>query len=458
MQGRIWVESETGQGSTFHFEARFGVSAARSNQPDTTMEQLHNMPVLIVDDNATNRRILREMVQRWGMRPTLAESGMEALSFMEQAQQDNHPFPLVITDRHMPGMDGFMLLERICANKAYPATILMLTSGDRPDDSARYRALHVTGYAIKPVSQAELLSLILKALGHASAPALRVSGPLAAPAEPGQQHLRILLAEDNVFNQRVALGMLTKLGHEVTVAKDGREAIEAYTRGPYDLVLMDIQMPEMDGFAATAEIRAYQQRSGVRAPIIAMTAHAMQGDREKCMAGGMDDYISKPIGRRDLAEIIARNGPSSTAEPGALDEVPEITGAQESTGQKRASKQLSSPHAETPLIDPEKMLARCGGDQEMVLSLAQMFPGESIKVLQNIERARNQKNMIDVEMHAHALRGMCGMFEALQAAEAARAVEQAAAEGSPATDQQINILRTLVLRTADALASLQIHQ
>jgi signal transduction histidine kinase/DNA-binding response OmpR family regulator len=322
MHGRIWVESDQGKGSCFHFTARFVVSSVPVEQTvDLRLEALRGLRALVVDDNYTNRRILHEMLLRWKMCPELAESGANAIAMLRHAAMENLPYPLVIVDRHMPEMDGFMLLETIHADPALQSTaIMMLTSGDQPEDSRRCQALGVAEYAIKPVSQQELLKLILRALGKASKEeksseslTLPATQPLVAIAP-----LRILLAEDNVFNQKVALGLLGRMGHNLTVANNGLEAIELYSKNSFDLIFMDVQMPEMDGFRATELIRQQQEKSGIRVPIIAMTAHAMQGDRERCLAAGMHDYISKPIGRKELMEVIARNynpAAASTAEP-----------------------------------------------------------------------------------------------------------------------------------------------
>jgi signal transduction histidine kinase/DNA-binding response OmpR family regulator len=311
MGGRIWVESDPGKGSTFHFNARLEISAAPvGHTVDLAPEALRGLRALVVDDNYTNRRILHEMLLRWKMCPELAESGVDAITMLRRAVMEKRPYPLVIVDRHMPEMDGFMLLETVHADPDLESTaIMMLTSGDQPEDSRRCQELGVAEYAIKPVSQQELLKLILRALGKvakeeksAALPMLPAALPVVATAP-----LRILLAEDNVFNQKVAIGLLSRMGHNLTVANNGLEAVELYSRNSFDLVLMDVQMPEMDGFRATEIIRQQQEKSGIQVPIIAMTAHAMQGDRERCLASGMHDYISKPIGRKELAEVIARN-------------------------------------------------------------------------------------------------------------------------------------------------------
>jgi CheY-like chemotaxis protein len=313
MDGRIWVESEQGKGSTFHFTARFGncpevPESARELQPD----ELYGLRALVVDDNFTNRRILHDMLMQWKMCPDLAESGMEALALLRRAAAEGRPYPLIIVDRHMPEMDGFMFLETVQADPLLAASaIMMLTSGDQPEDARHCQQLGIAQYAIKPVSRQELLRLILKALGKTFKEQKPAASQPLLPGAPVQSSggLRILLAEDNVFNQKVALGLLGKLGHQITIASNGLEAVDLYTRNVFDLVLMDIQMPAMDGFEATQLLRKQQQESGVHVPIVAMTAHAMQGDRERCLAGGMDDYLSKPIGRKELTAVIQRNVP-----------------------------------------------------------------------------------------------------------------------------------------------------
>jgi signal transduction histidine kinase/DNA-binding response OmpR family regulator len=320
MGGRIWVESDPGKGSTFHFDAQLEISPVPvEHTVDMAVEALRGMRALVVDDNYTNRRILHEMLLRWKMCPELAESGADAITMLRRAAKENRAYPLVIVDRHMPEMDGFKLLETVHADPDLKSTaIMMLTSGDQPEDSRRCQELGVSEYAIKPVSQQELLKLILRALGKV-AKEEKSATPRTLPAVqplPATASLRILLAEDNVFNQKVAIGLLSRMGHNVTVANNGLEAVELYSKNSFDLVFMDVQMPEMDGFRATELLRQQQEKSGVHVPIVAMTAHAMQGDRERCVAGGMHDYISKPIGRRELAEVIARN--CTPADPGPL--------------------------------------------------------------------------------------------------------------------------------------------
>jgi two-component system sensor histidine kinase/response regulator len=308
MGGRIWVESEYRRGSTFGFTAPVATVANRSEPLLLEGVCLRGIPVLVVDDNATNRRLLAAWLSRWGMQPILAESGPAAVNILKSLVE---PIPLVVTDVHMPEMDGFELVQYIKSHMQ-SATIVMLTSGSYAGDVARSREFGAEAYLIKPVRQKDLLETIRRILAaHVPASGAVTSWSdnirrLERNLHPRSAYgLRILVAEDNLNNQKVALSLLAKQGHSVVVVADGREAIEAIERESFDLVLMDIQMPDMDGFEATQRIRERERITNTRIPIIAMTAHAMSGDREKCLAAGMDAYISKPIRWRELVEVIA---------------------------------------------------------------------------------------------------------------------------------------------------------
>jgi len=309
MRGKIWVESEPGKGSNFHFTVCLGIDH-QTLAPSTEEMPFAGIPVLVVDDNFTNRRILTEMFWMWQMKPTEAASAQEALAHLRRASGRGHPFALVVTDVHMPEMDGFDLAERI-KDTPNPAdvVILMLTSGEKRGDIQRCRGMGVSAYLMKPVRRAELRAAITKAMrarslsGNENQEALPVS-QVALRLAPESLRSRILLAEDNVVNQRLAARVLEKAGHSVVIVSNGIEAIAALQRETIDLVLMDVQMPEMDGFEAARAIRKDEAGKKKRIPIIAMTAHAMTGDRDECLAAGMDGYIAKPIRANDLLSLV----------------------------------------------------------------------------------------------------------------------------------------------------------
>jgi two-component system sensor histidine kinase/response regulator len=308
MGGRISLTSELHQGSSFSFTTPVTIAQNRLEPATLDRSTLRGVPILIVDDNATNRRILSNWVTHWGMWPLLAESGPSALTLLESMVD---PVPLILTDVHMPEMDGFELIKHIKIHSQIP-TVIMLTSGSYPGDIARSRELGAEAYLIKPVRRSELMETIVRILAQhppASIPVIswresvRSLAKQLGPGPAGPLH--VLVAEDNPINQRYALEVLEKHGYSVSVVSNGREALLALERETFDLVLMDVQMPEMDGFEATSSIRARERFTGNRIPIIAMTAHAMGGDRDKCLASGMDAYVPKPIRSADLFEAIS---------------------------------------------------------------------------------------------------------------------------------------------------------
>ncbi|MGH9354029.1 MAG: response regulator [Terriglobia bacterium] len=327
MGGKIEIESDVGRGSVFSFAADFGVPAVITTPEQPGAVSLAGVRVLIVDDNATNRRILAETLGRWGMKVGLAESGAAALAALEEADKTGENYEMMLTDSEMPAMDGFALAERVKQNpRLTRSTVMMLTSSGQRGDAARCRDAGLAGYLTKPVRQAELRQAILRALGQAprkEAPLItRHSLRTEAPSRP----LSILLAEDNPVNQKLALRMLEKRGHSVAVAADGRIALSLLEKQPFDLVLMDVQMPEMDGFETTAAIRDKEKTAGGHIPIIAMTAHAMKGDEERCLQVGMDSYVAKPIQAEMLflaVEAACSQWPQRRENP-ASDPLPEL--------------------------------------------------------------------------------------------------------------------------------------
>ena len=305
MGGRIWVESTMGRGSIFHFTARFALSTAITKKTGSeTPEALHGLAVLVVDDNAINRRILQEMLLRWQMRPVLADSGSKALDIIRQYAGTGDPFALILLDAQMPEMDGFTVARRIQQDSFLTGPrIMMLSSVDVKVAGPELRATGLADYVVKPVSRASLLKAILRVLGERREHIVMAASLLRRRDE---QSLRILLAEDNAVNQKVTVLLLKKQGHAVTVAGNGALALDALEHEPFDLVLMDVQMPVMDGYDATRAIRERERGSGRHIPIVAMTAHAMKGDRETCLDSGMDDYLSKPISADELSLVVNR--------------------------------------------------------------------------------------------------------------------------------------------------------
>ena len=328
MDGNMWVESEVGRGTRFHFTARLKKSEKAMEVGLIAPSQLlQGVKVLIVDDNPTNRRILEGMLKRWDMKATSVEDGEEALMQLSSAQNVGDPFALVLTDMHMPNMDGFSLIEQIRQRPELSAAIIMmLTSAGHRGDGARCQELGVAAYLLKPIRQSELREAIARVLG---APAQKGAIPLVTryslqDARTPQAILSVLVAEDNAVNQLLATRLLEKRGHRVVVTTNGREALEALAKDRYDLVLMDVQMPEMDGLQATRSLREKEKekRDGFHQPVIALTAHAMKGDQERCLAAGMDGYLTKPIPPQELdaiLEIYVARRISATSAPEAVD-------------------------------------------------------------------------------------------------------------------------------------------
>jgi len=311
MGGRIWVESEEGRGSHFHFTVRLQITDRKEIKVGSPAppEVLRGVRVLVVDDNGTNLRILEGMLKRWEMIPVCVEGGEQALVELATARNERRAFGLIVTDMHMPKMDGFELVEHIRERpELSTATIMMLTSAGHRGDAVRCQKLGVSAYLLKPIRQSELREAVAKILG-AHEPGGTI--PLLTryslgDARDRSEILRILVAEDNLVNQRLIVRLLEKRGHRVAVAANGQEVLAALEKDSFDLILMDVQMPEVDGFEATAAIRKKEKSTGLHQSIVALTAHAMKGDHEKCLARGMDGYLCKPIRPQELDEVLAR--------------------------------------------------------------------------------------------------------------------------------------------------------
>ncbi|MHB8655160.1 MAG: response regulator [Terriglobia bacterium] len=437
MDGRIWVDSEAGKGSTFHFTVSFGLGKT----PVATLKapvcvNLQDLRVLVVDDNATNRRMLEELLLGWHMKPMLAEGGREALAALRLANDAGASFPLVLTDMQMPDMDGFALAEQIKESPALAgATIMMLTSVGQRGDAARCRELGIAAYLTKPIRQSDLLEAILTALGKRSHEAGQPVLVTRHSLRESRRTYRILLAEDNTVNQALATRLLEKRGHTVVVANNGREAMAALEMADFqgfDLVLMDIQMPDMDGFEATAAIRENEKSSGKHLPIIALTAHAVKGDQERCLAAGMDGYISKPVHAEELYAAIEEallTGPQAPERPPARQQPAEII---------QDSK-----------FDSAAILAGFDGDAGLMGEIAEMFLKDCPKLMEEIRAAIAQADAGKLEHAAHSLKGSVGNFglrgayETLLRLEAmGRADDLAQAEdGFRTLEEQIELLK-----------------
>ncbi len=402
MGGRIWVESEEGKGSTFHCTVRFGLGTPKTKRTD--LVSLRGLKVLVVDDHATNRRILEEILKSWEMEIELVESGSAAIAALEAAAQ---PFDLVLMDLMMPEMDGLETVAMIRENAAFAQVpVLLLSSADRTGYSARSRSLGIAHSLLKPVKQSDLLEAISEAVAAVPPKETRRSeapeDELVAVESWGRTARRILLAEDGVINQQVAVRLLEERGHSVVVVNNGRAAVEQVAAQPFDVVLMDVQMPEMDGLEATAAIRRAEEQTGGHVPIIAMTAHAMKGDRDRFLAAGMDGYVAKPVRPHELY----------------------------------AAVEGGSPNAEAGLLSPTDLpfewdaaLENVGGDEAMLRELAEMFFAECPKLMQQIREHIASADGPELRRAAHTLKGSAHVFGAAAAAAAAHRLEEIGREG-----------------------------
>jgi signal transduction histidine kinase/CheY-like chemotaxis protein len=400
MKGKLWLESSEGQGCTFQFTARFGLAEVKAQPASpTTASALQGLSVLVVDDNETNRRILCAMTRGWGMKPYAADNGETGLAMIESAKRESNPYQVILIDGNMPVMDGFELAERIQksmeASPGGEGTVLMLTSGGQTGDAKRCLRLGISAYLLKPVLKADLMAAILSALSQrrgekAAAPKLVTRHTLRESATK----LRILVAEDNAVNQAVILRVLRKMGHEPVLAQTGKEALTLATKEKFDVAFMDVQMPEMDGLAATAAIRRSESASGTHLPIFAMTAHAMTGDRERCLQAGMDGYITKPVRFGDIEQALS-----------GLASAP-------------------APHVEPVFWNRAEALERVEGDEELLQEMCQIFLESSPKLLRMLQQAVAAGDADAVMRAAHSLKGEASYLQACGTSNAARKLEE----------------------------------
>ena len=427
MRGQITVESEPGRGSTFSFTARFGLQPHPPEQvPVRPPASLRNLPVLVVDDSVTNRHILEEWLRGWQMEPAAVGDGLAALDALWDAVSVGRPYELVLLDARMPDTDGLALAAKIRKRAELAATrIILLTSGERPGDWDRIRERRIDAHLLKPVQQDELLETIYRVMSRANGDAPPAAGPMggrepAAAPVPAATHLHILVAEDNEINAQLLERLLARRGHRVRLANNGREALALAAEGGFDLLLLDVHMPELDGFQVVQAVRERERSAGGYLPIIALTARVRQEDRDRCLAAGMDDFLAKPIQAADLWAATER-----------------VTG--------------SRPPADRPgpgLLDPRVVLAACGGDAATLEEICQVLRARLPDHLTAVQEALRVRDAIRLREAAHKLCGTVAAFSTVVGAVASDLEDQAARgqleEARPLVEQLEAMARELI--------------
>jgi PAS domain S-box-containing protein len=424
MQGRIWVDSRLGVGSEFHFTIK--LQSTDQEIPTASPVIVGGRRVLLVDDNNTNRLILDELLTSWGMVPIQAEDVKNAILQLQKSIDQAAPIDLILTDVNMPIADGFDLAEWVRGDERFAQLpIIMLTSGGRTEDANRRNQLRIAGHMMKPVKQSELFNRMVRALGVSSADDQTTEAKPLVDCRP----LKILLAEDNIVNQRLALGVLKPQNHEITVVENGRKAVEMYADQPFDLILMDIQMPVMNGLEATREIRKHEIETGKHVTIVAMTAHAMKGDREKCINAGMDEYLSKPIRIRELQEKLAELfGTKVESRPAKART--DSAGERQAPGErgrkarpKPAAQAVSFPD-NNGVIDWQAAYKSVNYSESLLRELIQLFLDDLPRLTENLRQAVLDADQKKLKSGAHLLKGSMLFLHSRPSYESAMKLEQ----------------------------------
>lgn len=418
MNGRLWVESEPGKGSTFHFTAEFGISVDQQSHEIAELASLKGMPVLVVDDNLTNRRILGEMLEFWQMSPVLADSANAARQALLQGIAIQQPIRLILLDHHMPGEDGLHFASSIREFQQHDnCPIILISSGSLPIDADLWQNRGVSRIMSKPVIASELLNEVLRQFGTLKTS--RSSEPQAAATSSHVEPRRVLLVEDNEINRRVAVGLLRKRGHRVTVAENGLEAVNKSSEQEFDVILMDMQMPVMDGYAATTEIRTRERQIGGHIPIVAMTAEALKGDRDRCLSVGMDDYVAKPIAPAELYRAVERF-PAICVRTDSGSEESFMKSASEPAAPVQSH---ASPAERNLLIDWEGAIQRLGGGATSLQEFADLLQSQIPVLLNDIRRGITSQDYKLLRRSAHTLKGSVMFFGAEPVVKLAQQLE-----------------------------------
>lgn len=419
MGGKLSLTSQTGKGSTFSFRLSFDLPSdpIQVGAQGVPLEKLKDLPVLVVDDNETNRRILSEALKNWSMKPALAKDADQAVGIYRQAEASGQPFPLVIVDALMPGTDGYDLSQKLATTAPQDdksPVILMVSSTDRRQFREREDEADVSVFLQKPVTQSDLLDAVMRALDVQPPELISEAIDSHQLGEPLVSH-SVLLAEDTPANQKVVTTVLKKRGHSVTVANNGREAVELFKQEHFDVVLMDVQMPILDGFQATAAIREHERDQDSPTPIIAMTAHAMRGDREKCLEAGMDAYIAKPVDVKQLLGLI-----ESVAEERANGKAMIMSDETDKTYDEEGG---------APIIDYPAAMQRLGDDEELFREFVGFYDEDASRLIDDVEKAVHSSDAAKLQHAAHSLKGLASNLAASRLVEAAFLLEDAGRTG-----------------------------
>ena len=437
MGGRIWADSQPGKGSTFHVEVVLPLAeswppakAAPDEQAAPGLAALAGCHALVVDDHPVNREVLEETLKGWGLRPETAADGPSALQALARADEQGDRFALAIIDSCMPGMDGLGLCQRLLSQPVAPRAVVMLSSSDHGDQAARCRQLGIHHYLVKPVRQAELRTTLINALSNTVETA-----HLSLESQPTatiRRTLHVLLAEDNLVNQEVAIALLGELGCSVVLARNGVEAVAAAQRERFDLVLMDVQMPDMGGLEATEKIRAWESQAGqARVPIIAMTAHALKADVELCITSGMDDCIAKPVSGQRIAAVldrVASRPPRDTVSESPVAESGRPTGKRRSDAESAGETPAADPSA----LDTEDLIHRCFDKPAIAERVLASFQQSAGELVSQMEKALDTCDTQQAGRHAHTLKGAAANISAGPLRAAAARMEQECKIGAEA--------------------------